>query len=99
MLIESMIGSMYSTDVVHLPDSSGGATMVSGTFISDALSDSTLPSLERRSSPVSRTALDATTLCDTLNPHMSAPRVSHDDISLLRFTTIPYYISAAFISH
>ena len=94
VLIESTIGSMYSPDAVHSPDSStsseqfhsldsGGATMVSGTFTSDALSESTLPSLERRSSPVSRTSLDATTLGDTLSPHMSAPRVSHD------ITTIP----------
>ena len=99
VLIESTIGSMYSPDAVHSPDSStsseqfhsldsGGATMVSGTFTSDALSESTLPSLERRSSPVSRTSLDATTLGDTLSPHMSTPRVSHD-ISLLRFTTKP----------
>ena len=85
---ENMMGSMYSPDVVHSPDSStsseqfhslysGYATMVSGTFTNEALSDSTLPSLERRSSPVSRTSLNATTLGDTLSPHMSAPKVSH----------------------
>ena len=103
VLFESTIGSMYSPDVVHSPDSStsseqfhsldsGGATMVSGTFTNES-SESTLPSLERRSSPVSRTSLDTTTLGDTLSPHMSAPRVSYSIKSLnslLRFTTVPY---------
>ena len=82
-----LIESVYSLDSVCSPESSTssdqyhsldstGATMVSGTFTSAALSEGTLPSLERRSSPVSRTSMDSTTLSDTLTPHMSTPMVS-----------------------
>jgi len=79
-----LIESVYSLDSVYSPESSTSsdqyhsldstsATMVSGTFTSAALSEGTLPSLERRSSPVSRTSPDTTPLSDTLSPHMSTP--------------------------
>ena len=79
----TLIGSVYSYDSVYSPDSStssdqyhsldsASATMVSGTFTNEGLSEGSLPSLERRSIPVSRT----TTLSDALSPHVSTLRVS-----------------------
>jgi len=61
----TLIGSVYSHDSVYSPESStssdqyhsldsASATMVSGTFTNEGLSEGSLPSLERRSSPVSR---------------------------------------------
>jgi len=106
----ALIGSVFSSDSVYSPESSTSsdqyhsldsmsATMVSGTFTNEALSEGSLPSLERRSSPVSRTSPD-TTISNTLSPHMSTPMVSRwssysiigslINVNLLRFTEYMY---------